>query len=299
MPPLKDITNQKFGKLTVIERIGSDSSGCATWKCKCDCGKTIVVSGAKLKNNHTRSCGCYKGDVRITDLTGKRFGRLIAKEYLSGYPKRSAYWRCECECGNQNFIVRAESLKSGRTRSCGCLLREKVYERGQMIESGDKYGRLTVIERVYKPRSLPLYRCRCDCGTETIVLKSSLLGGYSKSCGCYKREVSIEMGKQNCQNLKKSPEIGYVEGTYIHLISNNKLPSHNTSGIKGVFWDSSKRKWRAEIQFKSKVYYLGRFDDINEAIAVRKEAEDRLHGSFLDWYEENVKPLPKRKNKTL
>jgi hypothetical protein len=58
---LKDITGERFGKLTVIKR-GEDFIGPAgretQWVCKCDCGNTTIVRGHALRNGHTRSCGC-------------------------------------------------------------------------------------------------------------------------------------------------------------------------------------------------------------------------------------------------
>ena len=52
------------------------------------------------------------------DLTGKKFGRLIAIEKI--VEKHIAKWKCICECGNET-IVYQKSLKSGNTKSCGCL----------------------------------------------------------------------------------------------------------------------------------------------------------------------------------
>lgn len=58
---LIDITNLKFGKLTVIGRDSSNSkSGNAKWICRCDCGNVVSVVGSKLRNSHTTSCGCNR-----------------------------------------------------------------------------------------------------------------------------------------------------------------------------------------------------------------------------------------------
>ncbi|WP_204123293.1 alcohol dehydrogenase [Lacticaseibacillus mingshuiensis] len=57
------------------------------------------------------------------DLTGQRFGRLVAIKD-AGYDKnRSRVWECICDCGNM-VLVRGSSLKSGNTKSCGCFERE-------------------------------------------------------------------------------------------------------------------------------------------------------------------------------
>lgn len=56
----KDMTGLKFGFLTVIERAETTSKSRAHfWRAICKCGNTTVVAGAKLRNGHTTSCGCY------------------------------------------------------------------------------------------------------------------------------------------------------------------------------------------------------------------------------------------------
>lgn len=58
MSKLADLTGQKFGRLTVIER--AENIGDRTrWKCQCDCGNEIIVYATNLKRGLTKSCGCY------------------------------------------------------------------------------------------------------------------------------------------------------------------------------------------------------------------------------------------------
>ena len=52
---------QRFGKLTVIEYVGTDKTGHTSWLCKCDCGNTRIMSGANLRRVRTPSCGCFNG----------------------------------------------------------------------------------------------------------------------------------------------------------------------------------------------------------------------------------------------
>lgn len=63
MGKLNDLTGQKYGRLTVIERAGSNIHKKALWKCRCDCGREVVVIGSNLLNGNTNSCGCYKSDM--------------------------------------------------------------------------------------------------------------------------------------------------------------------------------------------------------------------------------------------
>lgn len=58
-----DLCGKRFFRLTAIEDVGSDSEKNRLWRCKCDCGKEVVVKAAYLKRGHTKSCGCWKSEV--------------------------------------------------------------------------------------------------------------------------------------------------------------------------------------------------------------------------------------------
>ena len=69
------------------------------------------------------------------------------------------------------------------------------------LKPGDKYNRLTVIERVPPPSPYyryngRWYRCKCDCGNEHIVTEYALKSGNTKSCGCLRREVSKKIARE-------------------------------------------------------------------------------------------------------
>ena len=57
---------------------------------------------------------------KIIDLTGRRFERLIVKRKVGLYVNGSVLWECECDCGKIKNVD-SNSLRGGRTRSCGCL----------------------------------------------------------------------------------------------------------------------------------------------------------------------------------
>lgn len=52
-PPKNNLTNKKFGRLTVIEWVGNGK-----WKCECECGNIVNVETSNLNNGNTKSCGC-------------------------------------------------------------------------------------------------------------------------------------------------------------------------------------------------------------------------------------------------
>lgn len=79
---------------------------------------------------------------RYTDLTGKIFGRLTIISLEKDLDKsRNTIWLCKCSCGSYKKI-RADSLKSGRTISCGCAMRRLSSEQAlyNRVVSGIKNG---------------------------------------------------------------------------------------------------------------------------------------------------------------
>lgn len=57
---MKDLTGQRFGKLTALERIKREGCRGALWRCECDCGNTTEVFVSNLTRKHTTSCGCER-----------------------------------------------------------------------------------------------------------------------------------------------------------------------------------------------------------------------------------------------
>lgn len=125
-----DLTGQKFGRLTVIREIETNN-GHRKFLCKCECGNEKVVQMNHLKSGNTKSCGCYRKERTPTntiDIAGQKYGRLTVLKRSEKKVKYSAVWECKCDCGNIVDVATSD-LKSGATKSCGCLLKEnKLHE---------------------------------------------------------------------------------------------------------------------------------------------------------------------------
>lgn len=74
-----DMTGRVYGRLTVLERVGSvfyrNGQSVPTWRCRCECGREVVVRGISLRNGTTRSCGCLRAELskeRFTKNNPKR-----------------------------------------------------------------------------------------------------------------------------------------------------------------------------------------------------------------------------------
>ena len=153
MGKFKDLTGQKFGRLTVIERAENDKSGNVRWRCRCECGNFCVVAGGKLTSEHTQSCGCLKREpsYNFQDLTGKIFGKLTVLERVKNKGEKVC-WRCRCKCGN-TCIVQGNSLKNGDTQSCGCLRHKSPPNKTHGMKGTNVYGVWSSIKtRCFNPK---------------------------------------------------------------------------------------------------------------------------------------------------
>lgn len=107
----------------------------------------------------------------LIDITGQRFGKLIAKRYMG-----KKVWLCICDCGNEKEAI-GTNLRAELTKSCGCL---PGGGGGFYDLIGQRFGAWIVLEYLGSSRWL----CQCDCGTTRDVDSKKLRRNQSKSCGC-------------------------------------------------------------------------------------------------------------------
>lgn len=289
MRKFENLTGQKFGRLTVVKL--SDKryqDGSKLWECKCDCGNTVYRIARTLKNGESKSCGCLKNELsskaNLHDLTGIRFGKLtVIRRDLDLIKKnggKEPRWLCKCDCGNETVVL-SSNLKSGSVKSCGCI-------RNQIDDlSGKTFGHLKVICLSRNDGRRTFYECKCDCGKIIIVNRDSLTSGATISCG----HIQKIRSKENTEIVKQY----FVNDTNVYAAKGKKILKNNTSGITGVY--KYKSRWRAEITFQKKRYFLGIYDKIEDATKARKIAENKLHGDFLKWFAEEFPERWEKMNK--
>jgi hypothetical protein len=146
---------------------------------------------------------------------------------------------------------------------------------GKRIDlTGKKFGRLTAIKATeQRYHGKIVWECKCDCEKTCYVDADRLRRDKHLSCGCLHKDIYFD----NTYPAKLNPE--------------RKLEKNNKSGIRGVHWDSTEKKWRAIINFKKVRYHLGYFGNIKDAAKARKQAEGKLHVEFLGWYKEYKKSV--------
>lgn len=208
------------------------------------------------------------------DLTGLRFGRLTV--IGDSGQRRNGYvlWLCQCDCGGSALYCRRQ-LITGRAVSCGCLLRKGRYARRDL--TGQRFGRLTVLdhveERHYGAATGTRWRCLCDCGKETVVNSANLVHGITRSCGCIKSE----------QRAKMHDHMHYGNGTCVERLVRAQNTERNKTGFRGLSLFPN-GKYKAEISFQKVRYSLGYFNEFDEAVQARLNAEKTLHQGYLDAY---------------
>lgn len=128
-----DLTGKRVGHLKVLTRNGSDAQSNALWLCQCDCGNKVSIRAGYLKKGQqkfcSKQCSLYSKSMCI-DITGQRFGRLVALRRDEKSKGGMAVWFFVCDCGK---VVKRKhfGVRSGHTQSCGCYGRESRVKHGR------------------------------------------------------------------------------------------------------------------------------------------------------------------------
>lgn len=125
-----------FSRLTVVEPILGEK-GNTKYRCLCECGNEAIVSGNNLKKGTTTSCGCYRRErmseigkqTQINDITGQRFGKLIALRPTDKRQCKSVVWECQCDCGQLHLASSHNLLHGDVTRCPNCNIISKGEEK--------------------------------------------------------------------------------------------------------------------------------------------------------------------------
>ena len=269
-------TGQTYGRWTVLDRTEKNEKGEIKWLCRCECGTERFVRERALKHNESLSCGCLRKENATKavseDLTGRIFGDLTVLYKSEKRVHGNVIWVCRCSCG-EIYETTASLLIRGRRIRCGSIKHRKNYAFSDI--TGMRFNKLTALYPTKKRdrKGSVVWRCRCDCGQETDVSYNNLMYSDIRSCGCQKTAHD--------KNLKNY--LTHTGGTSLDAIRSKKLPADNTTGYKGVYL--IKGKYVAKIVFQRKAYYLGNYDDINDAVKARREAEELLFEETVAFYE--------------
>ena len=205
MPRVKELSGQKFGRLSIVSRDYS-KSGRVFWFCICDCipGKILERSiSSKSFHDGTQSCGCLKKEATIgrnklsgTNITQKnqiKRNNQIGKIYYGckildvWSDNHLSYVRALCKCGTE-FKCALSNLKGGNTKSCGCYDRETSSISGKNNSLGLGTANFNTLYGKYKSKAIKR--------------------GYSFTLS---KEFCFKMFQENCYFCGKLPLQSYKQ----------------------------------------------------------------------------------------
>lgn len=229
---------------------------------------------------------------KFIDLTGQKFGRLTVVRRGPNSKNNHAQWWCECDCGNPELIlVIGRHLRTGNTKSCGCLQRDTVRELNKLKKKYNTYDLTGEFGIGYTSKGDEFYfdledydLIRDYCWT--IDAHGYVVTGAGKS---YKTMHQIILptkdgyipehihGKET-RNDNRKINLRQADKTQNQM--NMSLKSNNKSGVTGVHWDSTHNKWKSVIQAYGIKYDLGYFNNFEDAVRARKDAESKYFGEY-------------------
>ena len=203
---------------------------------------------------------------RVIDLTNQIFGQLTVIERAENtISDNRAQWLCKCNCGNL-CIVRGTYLRTGKTKSCGCIRKEN--NSSNLLNK--KFGKLTVIEKTNQRASRGIiWKCLCECGNICYISTNNLITKHTQSCGCN----HLSIGEQNIIDILEQNKIKYIkEYTPSNLIFNDTkfngrfdfyLPDYN----RLIEYDGEQHFNQSEF-FNSSLEYIQNHDKIKNQWAI-------------------------------
>lgn len=276
---LVDETGNRYGKLVVIERVGTkiypSGQKKPIWSCLCDCGTVIEVPAQSLRAGQYQSCGCGRKDLK-TDWTGVKQGKLTVVSRAEGIKERggrtTVRWLCECECGG-SIILKSSALKNGST-SCGCAYkrREKHGHTVKAEPSPTFTSWHAMMQRCLNPNH-QAYQLYGAIGI-TVCERWRDFSNFLEDMG--ERPEGTTLNRINGAEIYSLETCEWA--TYSLQAYDQKKRSTNKSGVTGVCWDKRMNKWEAYISVDKKKVSLGFFDDVPSAAEARRCAELKYYG---------------------
>jgi hypothetical protein len=216
---------------------------------------------------------------RFIDLSGQTFTYLTALHpeghIIDGSGRKYIAYRAQCVCGKQ-FVVRGADMKSGKTRSCGCMTTKMTIEsKGTHGMSGTREHRCwkSMRERCLNPNATHFqhYGGRgikiCNRWLESFEAFYEDMGPCPEGMSLDRIDLNGNYCLENCRWASATEQV-----------YNQRKRSSNTSGKTGVVYNENYSKWEAYIYKNYIKITCGHFDTFEEAVAAREKAELEFYG---------------------
>jgi hypothetical protein len=226
--------------------------------------------------------------IKVIDLIGQKFGRLTVIKKVENGKRGENRWLCKCSCFKKTEIITLGiRLKSGKTKSCGCLAKESISNVNRKI------WKFKIIND--KTYGVPLTK-----GKQAIIDKEDIAvvkdygwcseyRGYAVATINNKR-VLMHRLIMNCPDNMEVDHINEdkLDNRKINLrvclrkenVANIKRIKTNKTGYRGVSYNKKIRAYQSYIYINNKHVYLGKFKTIEEAAEAYKKASLEYHKEF-------------------
>ena len=226
------------------------------------------------------------------DLTGQVFSYLTVRQ--RDYTRTNkTYYICQCICGNI-VSVASSQLLNGRTRSCGCLQKEKTCETNK---NKKKYNQYDLTSQTYgicyaSNTRQPIlfdktdydlikdYCWRIDANGYVVTsTKDNLTGKYNKIIKLHK--LLMPCSADYIVDHKNTNRLDNQKCNLRMCYQKDNVKNHNTfktnkTGVSGVTWNKRNQNWRVRIGNIN----IGSYKDFDDAVKARKEAEEKYFGEY-------------------
>lgn len=233
---------------------------------------------------------------KLIDLTGQKFGRLTVL-YRGDKVEhgKSVKWYCQCDCGNCCWIT-SNGLRTGNSKSCGCLKKEKNAELGKKNKGKrHKFNTFKILEDYaigYDDKGSSFYIDLEDVNKVQKYCWYKGAGGYwmssytddegqKKHLKLHKyitntdSQQIIDHRDRNKDNNRKN---NLVYSDKYRNARNSSKPKNSVSGYIGIYFNKKRKEWKASVSKNGREIFLGWYKDKEKALIARLNGEAEYYG---------------------
>ena len=241
---------------------------------------------------------------KINDLTGKKFGQWTVLKMDPIKNSKRIKWICICDCQKgklhpETYSILGCNLSSGKSTRCMKCRGKKI---SQITKQQNKYDLSGEFGIGYSFDGKEFWFDKEDYGKIKEYLWRFDKDGYvvANSRGEHNSTIRLHRIIMNVTDSKV--QIDHIKHklfdnrkSQLRVVSNGQngmnkdKPSNNTSGHRGVSYNKKLNKWQAYIRYNNKHMHLGYFENFEDAVKTRLDAEKRYFKEYAYDYSQSLK----------